>query len=261
MKFYTLWDKGRDQAPALVETVISAWEREVGTDNVIVMDGADLDREIAQLNIDTSWIPIAQKSDLLRTKLLAERSGVWFDATLLPMKGAAQWIETQTKQSGFFALSRPGPDRMISSFLLASSPGNAACEHMLVSLTSYFSAHRRPGWKSSLRPSYIRWRRRAKRDPLWSVSPEGGALYPYYPYFAFHYLFERMVREDGEVRAIWDGMPRSAAGRAHLLQRCLDHCSQEEFLKLFPDALTHSLVHKLSWKKPVPDRLLEEFRS
>lgn len=259
MKFYTLWDKGRDEAPPLVKTVISSWEAEVGAHNIEVFDSTDLDRELAQLGIDTSWIPIAQKSDLLRTKLLSDRSGVWFDATLLPMQGAAKWIEDQTSKAGFFALSRPGSDRIISSFLLASSHGNPVCERMLKCLTAYFSVQRKPGWKRTLRPSYIRWRKRAKRDPRWSVSPQDGAKYPYFPYFTFHYLFEELIHSDEEVNEVWEAMPRFAAGRALLVQRCLDYGSVEEFLKLYPDVIMLSPVHKLSWKKPLPSQFLEEF--
>lgn len=99
---------------------------------------------------------------------------------------------------------------------------------------------------------YSLWRRRAKRDPLWSVSPQGGAKYPFYRYFAARYLFEYLVRTDEEARRVWLATPYVSTLRAHLAQRCLDYGGPEEFRKIYPDVADHSFVHKLSWKKPFP---------
>jgi hypothetical protein len=58
-------------------------------------------------------------SDVLRLHVLYKYGGVWVDATTVCAKSLDHWLPP-LMQSGFFAFSRPRPDRLVATWFLAS---------------------------------------------------------------------------------------------------------------------------------------------
>ena len=63
------------------------------------------------------------QANLVRLALLLKYGGVWADATTFCINPLDEWIDDYSK-SGFFVFSKPGPDRMIANWFIASEKGN-----------------------------------------------------------------------------------------------------------------------------------------
>lgn len=141
--YYSLWAQGRDDAPKVVRRIFDRWERMVGVDRVHVVEGPELDRHIAELGFTDRTLTVQARSDMLRMKLLAERGGVRFDATVLPMPGMEAWIDTVLDGRDFFAFARPRRDMAVSNWFLASRSDNAPIRAWLANTVAFFRKDRR----------------------------------------------------------------------------------------------------------------------
>src|SRR6056297_3021816 len=68
-------------------------------------------------------LPIAHRSDLVRTHLLLKYGGVWTDPTVYYPRSLDTWIH-EAGAEGLFLFSRPGRDRMISNWFIAADSQN-----------------------------------------------------------------------------------------------------------------------------------------
>lgn len=216
---FMLWDAGRDNAPPLCEMCIRSWEALNPEWTVKVLNAAEADTLVPRAELPQS-LGMAGYSDLVRTAALRKHGGVWADATLLCMKPVEQWLPWLMAQSDFFLFSRPGPDRLVSSWFIASQPGSAVLGRLLEEAKLYWS--------------------------------DGKDKAP--PYFWFHYLFEYLCAFDREFREAWAGVPRISADPLHVMQQVFaGEREREEALPI----LRHTPVQKLSYKMDVP---IEDYR-
>lgn len=180
---YMFWDTGLETAPELVRFCVESWQRLNPGWTVTVLDG-----EAARAIVDRADLPASMSiqaySDLLRITLLAERGGVWADATALCLRPLDDWLAPVFVQADFFAFYRPGRDRIMSNWFMAATQGAPLA--------------------TSMRDFYLYfWKR-----------PVIGRK----PYFCFHYLFEYLVRISPSLRRQWQAVPRISAEPQHLLQ-------------------------------------------
>ena len=120
-KIWILWYQSLSEAPFVVRKCIDSWIKENPTWDVVILDSGCLDKYI-RLGLPEkklTSLPLATQSDLVRLALLSEYGGVWADATTLCMKPLDDWIDDYCT-SGFFAFYRPGRDRILSSWFIAS---------------------------------------------------------------------------------------------------------------------------------------------
>jgi hypothetical protein len=194
-------------------------------------------------------------SDLARLNLLTRYGGVWADATCYCMKPLDEWLPAQL-ESGFFAFANPGPDRVMSSWFLASQAGGYIPRRMWEELGDYFLRRNlsATGWRSlAARPLARILNRNARSAQLWFAPPlpQLGIT----PYFGFHYMFARLVRTDPSFRRIWERTAKVSAERAHHLQlQGMDRPPSPQLLAELE--LRQVPVYKLDWR--VDPRMLPE---
>lgn len=260
---YALWNTGPETAPPLVQKVFESWRRNATGYEIIILDQTGLDAHLAELGLADRKLTVQAASDILRTKLLLENGGIWLDATCLLSRPIDNWIVEAARPSGFFAFTRPGADRLVASWCLATTrAGHPALEKLLASLVDFWSIDRRVYSSTSkislLKPELRRVRKRVMADSVWGVDPEQGGRHPYAPYFFFHYLFEYLTRTDEVVQNTWEATPKFSALPALTFGQIrqfgpLDQLAEESACSI----LDASPVHKLNWRIEFPSALLD----
>ncbi len=219
---WIFWAQGLEQAPPVVKACVASWaERNPGW-ALRVLSREDLPGMVDASDISVD-LPLAHQADVLRVRLLETHGGVWADATLYCMKPLDDWL-MPLMQSGFFAFYRPGPDRQIDSWLLASEKGGLIVRQWNVRLTQYVRQREVVGH-----------------------------------YFWPLYLFAlEAVRSRAFGRA-WAATPKVSADGPLMMQRFFQRGLGPE--DLGPEFDLQAIpVHKLSWK---PDKIdsLEAMRA
>src|SRR3954453_20542988 len=122
---WTLWLQGWETAPPLVQACLRSWQRRNPTWTVRTLTRDNISQYLDLLStypdVNLDQIPAAALSDMIRIALLSQHGGVWADSTVFCVMPLDRWIDDYSR-TGFFAFARPGPDRMLSSWFLASEP-------------------------------------------------------------------------------------------------------------------------------------------
>jgi hypothetical protein len=246
---WILWLQGIDKAPYVVQRCHESWVKLNPGWQVIFLDERLL-ANVGSMDYTTgevSGISRRHAADMLRLDLLANHGGVWIDATCFCMRPLDEWLLSKM-ESGFFAFDRPGWDRVMSSWFLAAEPENYLVSQMFTFMRTY--------WNSSPirhddRDLHVRIFTR-----LLQVSPQTRGWWFSYllrermgmtPYFALHYGFEKLIREDPECARIWSRAPKISADGPHrllaagLLSQVTDSVRAEIDRREVP-------VYKTTWK-------------
>lgn len=253
-RIWMLWFDGDKGMPRLVRRCYESWVECNPSWEVILLSEADLHQYVDFDYSRLSYLGKATLSDLIRLELLAKHGGVWVDATCLCMRPLESWLPSYL-QSGFFAFDRPGRDRPLASWFLASSPRNP----LVVS------------WFSEMRDYLTSVKFRNRDHPLvWAAlhvilgCNERTALLWFsrfvhrgiriHPYFSAHYKLIELLERNANCSAIWAATPRMSArladfGLRHvaLLRPISEEITREVNKELAP-------MYKLTWKG-VPDHI------
>ena len=207
-KLWILWYQGFSDAPLIVKICIESWINKNPGWDVIILNKTNINNYIT-LDVPKEIINrlnLNHQSDLVRLALLSKYGGVWADATTFCINPLDEWIDDYA-HSGFFAFRKPGPDRMISSWFLASERGNLVVSKFYKLFASYWinNNFKQPNklQRKIIRGLSHRLNRSEKTTKYW-FSPVVTKILRVYPYFVFHYMFERLVSIDAEAKIIWD---------------------------------------------------------
>jgi len=249
-RLWFLWLQGLDDAPELIQRCHGSWvERNPGW-SVEVLTRRNL-RNWLDGRVEEPWareLPLAQLSDVIRLELLVTYGGVWVDATCFCSTPLDNWLFGLVK-GGLFSFSRPGPDRLLASWFLASAPANPLLRAVLYQLSEYWKQsmpyHRSGGIAARVLEQLVR--RRVISPQMWFhpfVWRNLGAR----PYFAFHYMVERVIQDDVSLAALWWEMPKVSADGPHRPQLIgLDAMITASIrASLVADSAP---VYKLTWKR------------
>ena len=175
--------QGWGTAPPLVQACLQSWQRRnpAWTVRALTEDNlADhLDFAAVYPDVKAANMPAAALSDMIRVALLAEHGGVWADSTVFCSTPLDEWID-DSSTTGFFAFARPGPDRLLSSWFLASERGH---------------------------PLTVEWRERV-RD-YWQDRDTADH------YFWLHRLFSAAYSSKDSFRQFWDATPKIRSDGPH----------------------------------------------
>ena len=254
---WILWLQGFDEAPYVVRKCYESWrERNPGW-RVVFLDKGKLAKFGS---LDYTAYPIArlsnqQISDLFRLDLLANHGGVWVDATCFCVQPLEEWLPSKM-QSGFFAFDRPGRDRIVSNWFLAAEPGNYIASKMFAFMKDYWGSRPlRRDSRNFLVRIIARFLRFTPQTRGWWFSRLMRGRLGATPYFAFHYAFEKLVREDCQCAEMWGETPKVSADGPHRLHAI-------GLLSQAPSSVREEIdrrevpVYKMTWKfkgdAPVP---------
>jgi len=181
---WIMWYQGFDHAPAIVQKCVQTWEKhhpDWQINKLSAQNVSDyIDVEELLPGYKEKNIHIEALCNVIRVGLLSKYGGVWADSTLYCNRSLNTWLPEYISNSGFFAFAKPGPDRMMSNWFLASYPGNYIAAKCLEGCQKY-------------------WLGRHERDQ----------------YFWFHYMFADIYQNDIKFKECWDLTPELSADAPH----------------------------------------------
>jgi len=247
-----MWHQGPEAAPFVVRKCYESWERHNPAWAIRFLDRETLSHYV-DLDVITrrhgDVVTPQVLADLVRINLLADRGGVWADATCLCVRPLDDWL-TEYTTSGFFAFRNPGPNRFLSTWFLAAGPGNVLALKWREAAVSYWRDNMFRPVKHSLLMDCLRrhLNRTTRSSQLWFSVPVRRWL-RVYPYFWSHFLFARLLEKDGECRRVWEATREFSADYPHKMQfsGLLNPLSGES--KAYIDSGI-TPMHKLVWGIP-----------
>ena len=250
---WTLWHQGFADAPPLVQACLESWRRLNPGWRVVALDANSLGEHIdlaALTDSGGSHLTLQKFSALARLCLLRRHGGVWADATAFCLRPLDDWLDPAFA-TGFFAFRNPAKDRMMANWFIAAERDNA----LLVALYDAFVAFLTK--RSFANQNNAFGRAAVKRlAPIFSLSMQRTTLWlnpllqsvvRAYPYYIFHYTFNKLILTRPDLRALWERVPTIEARPLHTLQK----------LARKPDTLAEALVElergdwpvqKLDWR-------------
>lgn len=248
-KIWFLWLQGLDTAPLVVRKCYESWVKHNPGWEIILLDENNIADHMPQ---SYNGATNQALSDILRINLLAKHGGIWVDATSFCNKPLDEWLYDHMS-SGFFAFNSPGPDRMISSWFIASEKYNYISSTYQNMVNVYWKEN--PGMvyiENSRWKKYNKFLERRSRKIWFSFFVTN--VLKVYPYFWFHFLFENIYLRDSSFKEMWDATPKFSADIPHKLQfDGLFKPITEEIKAEIDNKI--SPVYKLSWKLEQPENI------
>ena len=245
------WQQGLEAAPNLIQECISSWitlnpDWEV---NILDQNNASKFVELKVPQEKLCKLRVAHQSDLLRLALLENHGGVWVDATLLCVTPLNDWL-TDNAKNGFFVYSKPATERVMSNWFIASSKNNYIISTLYEHLAAFWNNNNlsAPGKNRSrllrLFSKYLN--KRVYTTRFWFSSLFTKVL-KIYPYFVFHYMFERLSVKDARFKIMWEETPKiSAIDPLFAYRLGLLSPLNEEIKEAIESR--DVFMHKLTWK-------------
>ncbi|MDG5493626.1 capsular polysaccharide synthesis protein [Niveispirillum sp. BGYR6] len=175
---YILWLQGWDVAPEIAQSCRASWVIKNPCWKVHSIDLQNLNIFLPTDVVDQILSTPKERealSDQIRLELLRHHGGVWVDATAMCALPLDDWLD-EAGPGGFFAFSKPAPDRMLSTWFLAGKKESYIINKWRESAISY-------------------WSNRHSRDH----------------YFWVHNLFAQNYQEDRIFKIHWDNVPKISA--------------------------------------------------
>ena len=244
------WGQGWDNAPHLVKRCRQSWETLNQGYQIIALDSHSVNEYLdipSSIGVDRSDISIATVSDFIRIGLLAKHGGVWVDATAMCAEPLDDWLP-EYFSSGFFAFRNPGKDRLFSSWFLVAEPENILAAKIYKEFCEFLSSNSFPNQYNVTGKIFrsifkIRWNRNTATTIGWHSELAQKTLKTY-PYFIFHYIFNKIILENEELRQIWESSKPFEARLPHQIQffsRQLHNIEKAESFILSRQAPVHKL--------------------
>lgn len=214
------WHDGEESAPQVVQTCIDSWRKFNPSWEVRLIDKTSLPT-YSDWTHPVIYDPIraiVANSNILRIGLLYKFGGVWADATCLCLRPLDEWID-KAMGDGFFAFSNPGADRLLSSWFLAATPDNPLVLDWKNRSNLYWKKHTFP----TRAPASVQkfsdrlFSRTTSMTWLW-FTPVVSKWLKLYPYYWFHYQFERVVSSSRVSATIWKNRVDFNAAIPHFFQ-------------------------------------------
>jgi hypothetical protein len=249
-RIYILWLQGFADAPEVVRACARSWRERNPRWTVVELDETNVAEHLSTpLPIDRTTMTTQAYADVVRTALLAEHGGVWADATCFCVRPLDDWLPMATAR--FFAFSRPGRERLLSTWFLASAADSRLMRAWAGRIREYLDGARFSRQETKVGTALrVALRLTLNRDPmlatLWLRKPVRDLL-RVHPYFWVHFTFADVLRRDPALRAEWFSTPQISAAGPHLLRfNGITNPPSAEVAADMAEGVTP--VYKLSWR-------------
>lgn len=224
--------------------------------DVCALDYQSLSNKVSlsnRVNVHRKDLTIQKIAALARLELLAKHGGVWTDATVFCAVPLSNWLDDYL-EGRFFAFRDPGPDRLMSNWFIAAEPDSIILERLREGFLDFFVSNHFSNQNTKLGKMALdflgaRWNTNPTSTVLWHSWLVRKVL-RIYPYFIFHYTFNKLVLEDDECRRLWYGSRPFSAAPAHRLQELSQQRGGIELAKRLIECQT-TPMHKLDWRVDV----------
>jgi hypothetical protein len=224
-KIWTYWHQGFDQAPEIIQHCIASWMRHHPNWEIHLLDqhsakefidGPDVEEKVIQK------LGLAHHSDLLRTQLLIKYGGVWVDPTCFCVQPLEEWLP-EDMDAGLFMFHRPGRDRIISNWFIASEQENYLLVRLYDELCDYWNQYdfRNLGRKGKSKTE-IWLNRILNRNLDWPriwFMPLMTHAFKLYPYMVYHFKVYDLIKTDSDCAEVYQKMNKYSADIPHKMQR------------------------------------------
>ena len=247
---WTYWHQGWRNAPEVVSLCLKSWAFHNPGWRIEALDAETVREHVAFEEVDVGRpdISMQKRSLLVRLELLRRYGGVWTDATAYCSQPLDSWLP-QHFGPGYFAFQNPGPDRMMSSWFLASTPDCPLLVKHSDAFIALFREHVFTNQHDEATQNLIaRLHEHFSQDHrgtlFWSSDFALGYLKAH-PYFIFHYLFNRLVLTDPDFGRLWSLSHPLPANLPHMLQNSANGTAAEALARMESE---RAPVHKLDWR-------------
>ncbi len=250
---WIMWYQGFDEAPEVVQKCLASWKKYNPTWKIISLDKNNLENNINLrdvVDIHRKDISIQEVSNIVRINLLAKYGGVWVDATCFCCQSLDDWIDYYAS-SGFFAFNKPGRDRLLSNWFLASGKNcyltAVMCRENNLFWSSNYFTNQQSNYGRITVWILAKVLNRNSYTTRWWFSFLILKVFKVYPYFTVHYLFSEIIRKDDLCKKIWNETRKISADIPHKLQRV-------GLLQALPEEIKEDIdsrkapLYKLTWK-------------
>lgn len=224
-QIWICWLQGIEHAPKLVQQCVESVKKQCPDFQITILteqtlfDYVSLPEDVVA-KYKSGRLPFPQFSDIVRVALLAQHGGIWMDATVF-MSGKMPEYVTEGPLFMFRTSFLSPSKHVASNWFLASVPNHPVMLNMRDVLCEY--------WR---RESFLR------------------------DYYIFHDLLGIAYQKHAQTRQCIDTMPYINNVDPHALmlrvaQQCQTHPEQPYSEALKRDILSHSNIHKLSYKNAV----------
>lgn len=225
-QIWMLWFQGKAAMPEIAQRCYTSWVEQNPDYKLTFLtdenlsDFIQIDKRIAA----NKNISVQSYADLIRINLLRKYGGVWADATLFCTQPLSNWLDDYAS-SGFFAFANPGKDRLMSNWFLAADADNYiintytdAFEQFWIENPNVRKPNQLPFWRERLFRVVRRlYKSNYQQAAFWFNDLHLKRL-KVYPYFVFHYLFEKLYEEDAQFKQAWDSVKKFPSAAPHKLQ-------------------------------------------
>ena len=221
---YTYWHQGFAEAPAVVQACIARLMHMNKGWQIYTLDRNSVNDFVPAIDVypdKLSQLSFAHRSDLIRTRLLIDNGGVWVDPTVFVSQPFDDWL-IEKSAAGLFVFSRPGRDRLISNWFIASAPRHPILSRLYDELCAYWNHNTFRNFGRSSTYLEQQLQRVINRNLDWPgfwFSWPARKILRMFPYMVYHYLFYRLIKKDLELEDVFRQMPIVSADGPHRLQR------------------------------------------
>lgn len=246
---WMLWFQGLEHAPEVVKRCYASWKTHHPDWQVVFLDEETVAAyvDVQALFGSHQELPKQALADVVRINLLKTYGGVWVDATCFCCAPLDTWLGAYTR-SGFFAFKNPGGGRLLSSWFLASRRGAYMSTKLCEATNAYWrdNRFRKPKRTFVLKALSKVLDKRTDLTGFW-FTPVATNILRWSPYYWFHYLFAKLVREDPRFGQLWRETKDYSADVPHKLQAAGLFKAISEPLKREIDS-RQTPLYKLTWR-------------
>lgn len=250
---WSLWYQPHGSAPELVRQCWNSWRRFNPDYELVLLDKNNLSSYIQideHLDITRKDITVQKIAAVARLLLLKKYGGVWTDATVFCCKPLDQWLP-EYFGSGFFAFRNPGPDRYMSNWFMVSENDNLLLHTLTEEFLKYYQKNYFFNQNTKIGKFALH-----KLEKYFDTAPKTLFWHSFfarkvlgvYPYFIFHYTFNKVIQKYPSCRKIWHQTEPYSSSYPHLLQYFWH--SQGNKLEAAQACIRAEMspVYKLNWR-------------
>jgi mannosyltransferase OCH1-like enzyme len=219
---WTYWYQGLEEAPPIVKLCVQEWEKTNPGWELILLNKDNLKTYVGPFGIDQKTkrdMSLAVSSDLIKLDVLIRYGGVWVDATTFPLRSLDEWIHDKM-DAGFFYFYKPGRNRIISTWFIASYKNQALLKKLKSALIEYWSNNNFKNIGVKRSPSLNLINRLVNRNLLFTrlwFTPLFTKILRLTTYTITHFMFYNLLCKNKDLRKVFKSMPKIKPDIAHAL--------------------------------------------